>query len=145
MPDSLGCQIVRLLDGHGLLAAEPEHPTLDIEVGLALDQLQAVALKYRKAIGSHAGRKAAQLYIVPPLKVAPNNPLLETTQTAMNRALEFDDPTWGYQEGRIVSPGDLSPGQDELTWVASDPISGPFLQQTITFDVQPTDSIICTG
>jgi len=37
---------------------------LDLDVGSALDQIQAASVQYRVAVGLHAGRKALTLYSV---------------------------------------------------------------------------------
>jgi hypothetical protein len=68
---SLSGRIVRLLARRGLLIADAEHPSLEIELGAGLDQLQAASINYRIAIGPHAGRKALTLYSVPPLEEEP--------------------------------------------------------------------------
>jgi len=62
--DSLSRRIVRLLERRGLLIADPQYPTLDLDVGSALDQIQAASVQYRVAVGLHAGRKALTLYSV---------------------------------------------------------------------------------
>jgi ribosomal protein S27E len=68
---ALSGRIVRLLERRGLLTADKAHPSLDIEVGSSLDQLQAGSINYRIAIGPHAGRQAVTLYSVPPLEDEP--------------------------------------------------------------------------
>ncbi|MDT8320537.1 MAG: transposase [Xanthomonadales bacterium] len=65
---SLSGGIVKLLERRGLLIADEAHPSLDLEMGSALPQLQAASVNYRIAIGLQAGRKALTLYSVPPLK-----------------------------------------------------------------------------
>jgi len=72
--DSLSRRIVRLLERRGLLIAEPQYPALDLDVGSALDQIQAASVQYRIAVGPHAGRKALTLCSVPPVddKTGPN-------------------------------------------------------------------------
>ena len=45
----------------------PQYPTLDLDVGSALDQIQAASVQYRIAVGPHAGRKALTLYSEPPV------------------------------------------------------------------------------
>jgi ribosomal protein S27E len=69
---SLSGRIVRLLERRGLLIADEAHPSLDIEMGSSLDQLQAASINYRIAIGPQAGRTALTLYSVPPLEDAPS-------------------------------------------------------------------------
>jgi hypothetical protein len=64
----LSGRIVRLLERRGLLIADAQHPSLEIELGSGLDQLQAAFINYRIAIGPHAGRKALTLYSVPALE-----------------------------------------------------------------------------
>ena len=54
----LSGRIVKLLERRGLILADEAHPSLDMEAGSSLDQLQAVPISYRIAIGSQAGRKA---------------------------------------------------------------------------------------
>ena len=66
--DTLSRRIVRLLERCGLLIADPEHPSLDLEPGSAMDQLQTSSIHYRIAVGPHAGRKALTLYSVSPFE-----------------------------------------------------------------------------
>ena len=73
---TLSGRVARLLERRGLLIADEPQPYLDMEMGTALDQLQAASINYRIAIGPHAGRKALTLYSVPPLEEASSNPLL---------------------------------------------------------------------
>jgi ribosomal protein S27E len=68
---ALSGRIVRLLERRGLLIADEVHPSLDIEMGSSLDQLQVASINYRIAIGPQAGRKALTLYSVPPLEDEP--------------------------------------------------------------------------
>ncbi len=56
--------------------ADPQHPSLDFEVGSSLEQIQVASVCYRIAIGPQAGRKAVTLYSVPPLDEEPHVPLL---------------------------------------------------------------------
>lgn len=67
----LSGRIVKLLERRGLSLADEAHPSLDMEAGSSLDQLQAVSISYRIAIGSQAGRKALTLYSVPPMEDEP--------------------------------------------------------------------------
>jgi len=73
---SLSRRIVRLLERRGLLIADPQYPTLDLDVGSALDQIQAASVQYRIAVGPHAGRKALTLYSVPPMDDSTGSGLL---------------------------------------------------------------------
>ena len=45
-----------------LLIADPVHPHQDLGSGSSLDHMQAASIRYRIAIGPHAGRKALTLY-----------------------------------------------------------------------------------
>jgi len=74
--DTLSRRIVRVLERRGLLIADPQYPSLDLEPGSSLDHLQAASIAYRIAIGPHAGRRALTLHSVPPVEEVPNNPLL---------------------------------------------------------------------
>ena len=67
----LSGRIVKLLERRGLILADEAYPSLDMEAGSSLDQLQAVSISYRIAIGSQAGRKALTLYSVPPMEDEP--------------------------------------------------------------------------
>ena len=67
----LSGRIVKLMERRGLLLADEAHPSLDMEVGSSLDQLQAASISYRIAIGPQAGRKALTLYSVPPMEDEP--------------------------------------------------------------------------
>jgi hypothetical protein len=58
---NLSRRIARLLERRGPLIADPQHPTLELEVGSALDQIQAASVQYRIAVGPHAGRRALTL------------------------------------------------------------------------------------
>jgi hypothetical protein len=53
-----------------LLIADSEHPLLDFEAHSSFAHLQAASIRYRIAIGPHAGRKALTLYTVPPVEDA---------------------------------------------------------------------------
>ncbi len=75
---SLSGRVIRLLERRGVLVAEGEYPSLQIETGSSLDQLQAASVNYRIAIGPHAGRKALTLYSVPPLTDEPGSGLAAT-------------------------------------------------------------------
>jgi len=68
---SLSGRIVRLLERRGLIIADEQRATLELETGTALDQLLAASINYRIAVGPHAGRKALTLYSVPPLEDEP--------------------------------------------------------------------------
>ena len=57
--DTLSRRIVRLLERHGLLVADPVAPYLDLAPGSSLDQLQAASIAYRIAIGPMPGAKHA--------------------------------------------------------------------------------------
>lgn len=74
--DTLSRRIVRVLERRGLLIADSHHPQLDFEPGSNLDHLHAASIAYRVTIGPRAGRKALNLYSVPPLDEAANSPLL---------------------------------------------------------------------
>ena len=67
----LSGRIAALLENRGLLIADEPQPALEIEEGSSLDQLQAVSVQYRIAIGPQAGRKALTLYSIPPLEDDP--------------------------------------------------------------------------
>jgi hypothetical protein len=59
--DTLSRRIVRVLEGRGLLIADPEHPCLDLVPDSSLDHLQAASVTYRIAIAietcPHCGGK----------------------------------------------------------------------------------------
>lgn len=74
--DTLSRRIVRVLERRGLLVADPHDPSLDLDIGSSLDQIQAASINYRIAIGPHAGRKALTLYSVPLVEEQPNILLL---------------------------------------------------------------------
>jgi hypothetical protein len=74
--DTISRRIVRLLERRGLLIADPENPSLDLEPGSAMDQLQAASIHYRIAVGPQAGRKALTLYSLPPEQEEKEMPLL---------------------------------------------------------------------
>jgi hypothetical protein len=74
--DTLSRRIVRVLERHGLLIADPVHPHLDFDAGSSLDHLQTASIQYRIAIGPHAGRKALTLYSLPPTEDHSDIPLL---------------------------------------------------------------------
>jgi hypothetical protein len=59
-----------------LLIADPVHFYLDLGSGSSLDHLQAASIKYRIALGPHAGRKALTLYSLPPTEENSDIPLL---------------------------------------------------------------------
>lgn len=69
-------RIVRVLEGRGLLIADPVDPRLEFEIGSSLDQIQAASIAGRIATGPHAGRKALTLCSVLPLEEEPSIPLL---------------------------------------------------------------------
>ena len=72
---------------------------------------------------------------------------LPTTRTAINRYLNPED--WGFQaahyfqQGRIMSPADLSIGSHRLELTMSHPVDGPF-QDAITFFVDAPGTGACT-
>jgi len=73
-----------------------------------------------------------------------NGTMLGTKRSAIKRFLELPDPSWGYQEGAILSPKKLPVGNYELLWIASHPIFGVLIQQTIFFTVDPSESFACS-
>jgi len=59
-----------------LLIADPVHPHQDLGSGSSLDHMQAASIRYRIAIGPHAGRKALTLNSLPPAEDNSDIPLL---------------------------------------------------------------------
>jgi hypothetical protein len=71
---------------------------------------------------------------------------LVTSRTAIKR---FLDPArfglevaYAFQEGRLMSPGDLSPGDHTLSVVAAEP-GQPVFANAITFSIDPASAGTC--
>ena len=73
---------------------------------------------------------------------------LSTTRTAVKRFLNparFNfEVAYAFQEGRIMSPADLSVGQHTLTVVAAEP-GQPVFDNTIQFSIDPSGTGECVS
>ena len=71
---------------------------------------------------------------------------LATDRTAIKRFLNparFGfEVAYAFQEGRLMSPGDLSPGDHTLSVVAAEP-GQPVFANTITFTIDPAGAGAC--
>jgi len=64
--DVIVLRVLRCLERDGLLIRETEQPWLDLEARDALDALGAASIRYRIAVGPHAGRKVLTLKLAAP-------------------------------------------------------------------------------
>ena len=74
---------------------------------------------------------------------------LETTRTPIkifhNPPFGAFEEAWGFQEGKIMSPDDLSVGQHELSVTFTNTPPGEEGSDQITFFIDPAGSDACTG
>ena len=82
----------------GLLIADPVCPCLDLGSGSSLDHLQDAFIRYRIAIGPHAGRKALTLCRLPPTEENSDIPLLAR---AAGFSLHAASMCKAHQRGRL--------------------------------------------